>query len=137
MSDEAIRKINSAHRSILETIDRLQLNLRNYPQAKPLIRELHQKLLAHFGQQNESLLAPLKDYYSGHRNEAKMIEFLEFDLKEIKIKLLVFYDQHSGELEDTNSRSFPGDFNDFSGFIMGRIKMEADYLIPLLGKLPG
>ena len=136
MSDDVIRKIKTAHRSILETIDQLQINLRNYHQAKPMIRELHLKLMAHFGQQDHSLFVPLKDYYSKERTSVKMIEFLEFDLREIKVRLLVFYDQHSGELGDTNASSFPRDFADFSGLILGRISMEEKYLIPLLEKLP-
>src|SRR5437867_2916883 len=122
MPDETIRKFRSAHRSILDSIDQIRSHLRNYPQAKPLLRDLHQKLLAHFSQQNESFFGPLKEYFRLQRENAKMIESLEFDVKEIKIKLLVFYDQHSGEFADNNSRSFPVDFADFSGLIMGRLK---------------
>ena len=135
MPDDTVRIIQRAHLSILETIDQLQLNLRDYPQAKPFLRELHQKLFNHFGHQNESFFVPLKDYGSLVRRDLKMLEFLEFDQKEIMVKLLVFYDQHSGEMDDTNARSFPKDFTDFSSLVLGRFKIEKDYLIPLLEKL--
>ena len=134
MADDVVRTMQMAHHSILETIGQVQLFLRNYPKVKPLIRELHQKLINHFGRQNDSFFAPLKANRSLERNDLKMLEALEVDLKDIKVKLLVFYDQHSGEMDDTNARSFPLDFADLSGFIQGRIKMENDYLFPLLEK---
>ena len=136
MLDDVLRKFKTSHRSILETIDQLRLTLRNYPKAKPVLRQLHQQLLTHLGRQNSTLFASLKDFYLSKREAEKLIDFLEFDLKETKVKFMVFYDEHSGAFEDSNARSFSRDFGDFSALIRGRIKMEEDYLIPLLEKLP-
>ena len=134
MPEDVIRTLTTAHYSILETVDRLQLNIRNYPKAKPLIRELHQKLMAHFSHQNEPFFMALQAQCGQARESLKMLEFLQFDLKEIKVNLLVFFDRHSGEMDDIHFRSFPKDFTDLSGLIIGRIKMEKDYLIPILQK---
>ena len=136
MLDDGLRKFKTSHRSILETIDQLRLTLRNYPEAKPILRGLHQQLLTHLGRQDGTLFASLKNFYLSKRESEKLIEFLEFDLMEIKVKFMVFYDEHSGASEDSNARSFSRDFGDFSALIRERIKMEEDYLIPLLEKLP-
>lgn len=134
ISDKIIREIRASHQSMLETIDQLKASSRNYFLAKPLIQKFHQQMLNHFGRQDGAFFAPLREHYASDRVSAKTIEFLEFDLKDIKVNLLVFYDKHSGELGDINARSFSKDFSDLSGLITGRIKMEEHYLIPLLKK---
>ena len=132
MNDELIKQFKTAHQSILVTIDQINPMTRSYRQAKPFIRDLQTKLLAHFERQNDSLFKPLEEFHAEHRPSAKMIEFLRYDLKDIKIKLLVFFDRHSGEINDIYNRSFPKDFTEFSQAVIGRIKVEEDFLLPLL-----
>ena len=132
MPDDLIRQFKVAHQSILVTIDQINQNIRSYSKAKPFIRDLQAKLLAHFERQNDSLFKPLEGFHADHRPSAKMIEFLRYDLKDIKIKLLIFFDRHSGEINDMCNRSFPKDFTEFSQAVIGRIKVEEDFLLPLL-----
>ena len=132
MADDLIKQFKLAHQSILVTIDQINPIIRSYRQAKPFIRDLQAKLLAHFERQNNSLFKPIEEFYADHRPSAKMIEFLRYDLKDIKIKLLIFFDRHSGEIDDICSRSFPKDFTEFSQAVIGRMKVEEDFLLPLL-----
>ncbi len=96
MPDDTIKQFKLAHQSILVTIDQINQTIRFYPKAKPFIRELQSKLLAHFKRQNDSFFNPLAEFYSNHRSLAKMMEFLRYDFKEIKVKRLIFFDRYSG-----------------------------------------
>ena len=135
MPDDLTKQFKVAHQSILTTIDQINQNIRSYLKAKPFIRELQTKLLAHFEQQNDSLYDSLIKFYDHDRPSMKTIEFLRYDLKDIKVKLLVFFDRHSGEMGDVHGKSFPKDFSEFSENILGRIKIEEDFLLPLFKKM--
>ncbi len=134
MTDDRIRQFRLTHQSIVDTIDRLQATLRNYNQAKPILRELFYKLSAYLGSQDSAFFTSLKECSSDDRETVKMIDFLQFDLKEMKIRLLQFHDSHSGDLEDSHARNFPGDFAEFAGHVVHRIKTEEEFLFPLLEK---
>lgn len=136
MSRQLVENFSSAHATILNSIDQILLVSRSYSQVKPHLRALHEKVLAHLGRQDKVLIAKLTEAAGDNREAAKMLEFLVFDLKNIKIKYLIFYDNHSGEMADINARTFPKDFQEFSDELITRIKMEEEYLFPLLKKLP-
>ncbi len=126
----------TSHQGLVNNIDQIQLNLRDYLRVKPHLRELHANLLIHFNRQNKDLFDRLATLYEDDRQASKMLEFLLHDLKDLKVKYLVFYDQHSGELADTHSRNFPKNFMEFAGAILSRVKIEEEYMFPLLEKLP-
>lgn len=136
MSLQLVENFSSAHATILNSIDQIFLVCRSYSQVKPLLRALHEKVLAHLGRQDKVFIAKLTEAAGDNREAAKMLEFLVYDLKNIKIKYLIFYDNHSGEMADINARTFPKDFQEFSDELITRIKMEEEYLFPFLKKLP-
>ena len=134
--EDLISSIKEAHMELVIYIDQIQPLLRAYFQVKPRVRDMHIKLLAHLGRQNEMMFDELRFFYADDRPSLKIVEFLVHDLKDIKIKYLIYMEQHSGELADINAKSFPLDFTHISNEILARIKMEEEYLIPLLEKLP-
>ena len=136
MSHELIHQFKISHQSILEVMGEINRSIRSYPKVKPQLRDLHTKLLAHLGKQDDRLLASLAQFFSADREAGKMIEFLQVDLKDTKIKALIFFDNHSGEMDDIRARNFPRHFTEFSAVMTGRIKLEEDYLFPLLAKIP-
>ena len=136
MSRQLVENFRSAHATILSSIDQILMVCRSYAQAKPHLRALHQKVLAHLGRQDKELMDKLTVAFGDNRETAKLLEFLEHNLKDAKIKFLIFCDNHSGELADVNARSFPKDFQEFSEELITRIKMEEEYLFPLLMELP-
>lgn len=135
-SEELLTSLRTSHQEIVDSIDQIQPLLRSYSPAKARIREMHKRVLDHFGRQTGKLFDELRAFYKADREALKLIEFLIHDLKDVKIKYLVFADEHSGELSDVKARSFPKDFSGFSSAILGRIKIEEEYLFPLLEKLP-
>ena len=135
MSIEAISRFKMRHQTIVDLLDQIQVLSRSYFQAKPKIRELRERLLAHLSHKDDEFFDHIRLSYKGDRHSVKLIEFLAHDLKDIKIKYLVFFEQYSGELADIGSRNFPGELIRFSREVLGRIKIEEEYLFPLLQKL--
>lgn len=136
MSRQLVENFRSAHTAILSSIDQLLMVCRSYPQAKPLLRALHEKVLSHLGRQDKEMMEKLAAAFGDTRETAKLLEFLTHNLKETKINFLIFYDNHSGEMADVNARSFPKDFQAFADQMITRIKLEEEYLFPLLKELP-
>lgn len=132
---DAISSLKSSQQSLVDAIDQIQPFLRSYSKAKSGIRELHKRVLLHYAYQNSEFFEALRASFQNDSEALKMLEFLAFDLKDFKIKYLLFFDAHSGEMEDVNGRSFPKDFSGLSGEIIGRIKIEEEYLFPLLLKM--
>jgi len=136
VSEELVSGFRVSHQAIVDIFDRTQLVARSYLQAKPFIREMEAILLVHFNHQDKELFDRLRELFRSDRESEKMIEFLTHDLKDIKIKFLIFFEKHSGEVLDTNWRSFPVDFLQFHREVLARIKVEESYLFPLIVKLP-
>jgi len=136
MSKVLVESFRSAHRSIILSIDDIQISLRNYNQAMPKLQTFGSLLLAHFGRQNTETYERIRRCVEGNREGLKMMDFLEHDLKDIKIKYLLFAEKHSGDPGNVNERNFIRDFREFSSDVINRIKIEEDYLLPLIERLP-
>ena len=136
MAKHEIDVFKSGHTAIIIAIDEVLQNLRSYNQVKPKLREFNTIVLAHLGRQNKNFYDCLTEYYSNDREACKMQEFLLHDMKDLKIKYLIFTDKHSGEFADNNYRNFPKEFIEFSREIIERIRIEEEYLFPLLKELP-
>ena len=124
-----------SHQALTDSIAQIQLSLRSYGQAKPKLREFYSNLQSHFARQDQKLYDRLSSYYVGDRPTIKMLEFLTHDLRDLKVKYLIFSDQHTGEMGPGHPRSFPVEFTEFANHILARIKVEEDYLFPLLEKV--
>ncbi|MDP8264847.1 MAG: hypothetical protein P9M12_05135 [Candidatus Aceula lacicola] len=135
MASEYLQILKIGHQAIVVALDQTQSFLRSYREAKPRIRALGEQLAAFFSQEDKRMFDELYAFYEGDRPSIKMIDFLLHDLKDIKIKYLMFFDKHSGEVFDTSAASFPKDFSDFLAQILGRLKIEEEYLFPLLEKM--
>jgi len=135
MTGNYLQILRVGHQAVVCAIDQTQPFLRSYKQAKPRIRGLEEQLLTFFAQQDKAMFDTLYDFYEGDRESAKMIDFIFHDLKDIKVKYLMFFDKHTGEAYDTSAASFPKDFMDFSGQILSRLRIEEEYLFPLLKKM--
>lgn len=136
LAEDIIANLKTSHQAIVNEIDSIQSSARSYTAVKPHLREMSKILLAHFSRQNDPFFDKLRQSTAGDRQAAKMIEFLSYDTKDIKIKFLVFFDRYSGDLADIGSRTFPKDFTDFAREILSRVRLEEDYLFPLIARLP-
>lgn len=135
MTNSRIKALRGGHDAIIEVISQIEPSLRFYNKIKPLLRELNALVLSHFTRQNDILYKRLEEYYAQDRPSLKILEFLVFDLKELKVNYLYFFDKHTGEMGDRETLGFPVEFMNFSRQILGRIKMEEEYLFPLIDRL--
>lgn len=136
MSNALVNSLKEGHSAIVDTLDQVQMVARSYVEAKPRIREMDARLLVHYRRQNDDFFEQLRDFYHENRKATKMIEFLIHDLKDFKVKHFAFFEKHSGEALDMSARTFPKDFDDFSQDVIVRLKIEEDYLFPLVERLP-
>ena len=132
MSVNLILRFRTGHRAIKMTLSQIQIVARSYSRAKPLLHELSEVLLAHWGQQHEAFWDRLNIFYVDDRERTKMLEFLTHSLKDLKVRYMVFFDQYTGEWGDVGSRNFVKDFTNFSDEVIARIKIEEEYLFPLI-----
>ena len=79
-----------SHQMLTDSITQIQLSLRSYPQAKSKLRELYNSLHNHFSRQDQKLYDRLSLYYMDDRPTIKKLEFLTHDLKDLKVKYLIF-----------------------------------------------
>ena len=92
--------------------------------------------MALWGRQNEEFWEQLNSFYKDNREATKMLEFLIHNLKDLKVKYLIFFDIYNDEWGHVGSKNFSKDFMNFAEEILVRIKLEEEYLFPLLEKLP-
>ncbi|MDP8266485.1 MAG: hypothetical protein P9M07_06005 [Candidatus Aceula meridiana] len=132
MPENYFQTLKVGHQFIVEALSEVQPFLRSYPEAKPRLRALSESLAVFLGHQDKRMFDALYDFYKNDRPSTKMIDFLLHDLKDLKIKYLIFFDKHSGEVLSHHKNSFPKDFMDFQSQVLGRLKIEEEYLFPLL-----
>ena len=135
MSINYLKHLSLSHSSLVEAISAVQPFLRSYLEAKPKLYEFNQRLLLFFSEEDHLFFNALYAFYKEDRSSTKMIDFLKHDLAQLKIEYLTFFDEHSAETFDTHARSFPKNFMTFADQILGRIKIEEEYLFPLLQKM--
>jgi len=127
--------IKIGQEAILLSLQQIQMDVRRYNVVKPVVRKLQEQLFSHFGHQNKEFFNQLREFFKEDQGKEKYIEFLEFNLKEIKVTTLLFYDQFPGGMADIHPVNFPKHFMDFSQELSMRIGFEKEYLFPLLDKL--
>lgn len=131
---EIIVTFHLAHDAILGVLVQVQ-SVRAYPQARRNLRELQEQIFPHLKRQDE-ILKRLAAHYAGQRDQSKIIEFLVYELKELRIKSLIFFDTYETAAGEVAARNFSKEFLEFSRAVVNRLKMEEDYLLPLLPGLP-
>lgn len=135
VTNKLIESFVKGHQMILSNIGRAQQNIRSYNQAYKDINELSEVLLTHWERQSEQFFILLKNFYKEDRESLKMLEFLIYDLKEIKISYLVFADKYIKKNGCAQERSFPKDFDSFCRSVISRLNIEEEYLLPLMKKI--
>lgn len=127
-----LSNIQFSHIALLDSLQDIRFFVRNYQQVKPKLLDLQEKMFRHFNLQPADLYTALNEFNVGRREDLKILEFLDVDLKDLKVKTLVFFDQHRADQLDNKPGNFIADFNAFAAAVTARIKAEEKYLIPLI-----
>jgi len=131
------RSFRQAHQAIVAAVDQVLLNVRSYAAAKPALRELDARLLAHLGRQDFIFFEHLRSCLGADRERLKMLEFLEHDANESKVLFLEFFDRYLNDYNMADVRNLPVDFLAFKKAVIERLDAEEEYLLPLFDLLPG
>lgn len=135
MSQDYLHILRIGHQGIIEAVSCVEPFLRSYREAKPHLRKLYKSMDLFLGQQDRCMFDALYEFFEDDRSSIKIIDFLLHDLKDMKIQYLVFSDKHTGEMSDHQRHAFAKDFSEFSAKIIARLKIEEEYLFPLLKKM--
>lgn len=126
-SADILAHFKREHEGILHALDGVLGRVRSCPQAP--LQELSQGLFAHFEKQGKDFYQKLLERHPSDR----MIEFLSHDLKDLKIKCLVFFETHGASPGNkVRAGSFPKEFMELKDAVVNRLKIEEEYLFPLL-----
>ena len=128
-------KLQKNHRLILGCLDEIYQSMRSYNQIKPVLRTFQNILLSHFGEQNKDFFDRIRPTLDGDREKMKILEFLIYNLDDIKIKTLAFLDEYPADISDTHPHNFPQNFMEYSEEVRVRLKLEEDYLFGFLSEL--
>ena len=134
--DKLLQELKIGHIAMIEQIDQIHQVIRHYPDVKPKLRELQTILFNHFEKQKQKFYQLLTEYFLSDQEKSKNIQFLEQDIKNLKVKTLIFYDEHPADMGDIRPKAFIRDFQVFSGDLTGRMYDERKYLFPLIEAYP-
>ena len=120
------------HQSLAATVEGIRADIRAYPRVRHKIPLLYGQLAEHLRWQDARFFDALRRISENDRETLKIIEFLFYELKEVKIAAVDFMEKYGEAAGNAVSRQFPKEFADFAAAIEGRLQMEAEYLFPLL-----
>ncbi|MBP9853667.1 MAG: hypothetical protein KBD53_02230 [Candidatus Omnitrophica bacterium] len=111
--------LQSGHIVILDQLSRCKMGRRT-PAALEQYQALEQVIISHLSVQSPDFYRALFNHLKTERLQIKVLEYLEFDLKALRIRLLEFMEMPVKT------------FAELSNDIVIRIKIEKEYLLPLL-----
>ena len=132
ISQDTVKGITEGHRSIVAALDQVYSVSRSYPKAILKLHELNDMLSSHIGRQDREFYEQLTSFYADDNKTSKMLEFLIYDLNELRIQHLEFFDKYLYGVSERGARNFSKDLKEFGDKIVLRVTMEEDYLFPLL-----
>ena len=134
VSDQ-ITNLKVSQHGLIISVDEIQQSRAAYFEIKNLLRDLQKKLFSHFALQDQDFYKELSETFAQDREKSKLIEFLIHDLKDIKVNMLIFFDQHPADMGDVREVNFRRDFADFAHRLTARLASERDCLMPLLAEM--
>lgn len=132
ISQDTVKGIAKGHGAIVAAIDQVYSVSRSYPKAISKLHALDDMLASHIGRQDREFYEQLTSFYADDCKASKMLEFLIYDLNELRIQHLGFFDKYLYGVSGIGVRNFPKDLKGFGDKIILRLTMEEDYLFPLL-----
>lgn len=118
--------------SILATFEQIKQQVRGYPGPRSLLEELEEKIFIHLQFQSQKILPSLEGFFSEQRGMEPKLEFHRYEVKDLKIKALEFFDRYRTPANPVVARNFPMAFLEFRQAVVQRIQVETDHLLPLL-----
>lgn len=135
MPTMTVNALRLSHEAILNSLLSVQAVSRSYLQAKPALFEFNERIRAYLEKQDSEMYERLRAIFAQDREALKMLEFLEHDLRDLKVQFLIFSEKHTGDLANQSGRNFIKEFKGFADAVIARVKVEESYLVPLLVRI--
>jgi hypothetical protein len=119
--DACVNQYRLSQEAVLAAVLKMKDGLRDPAAARRLWPALREQLFTFLGRQDRGFFSALQEFFTRDREAEKMLEFLDCDLKELKLTL--------AELEAKY-----GEGGAAARRFVGRIRLEEEYLVPLLEK---
>jgi len=129
---QLVADLRQGHLDLIEMLAYMESNIRSFPAIEPAILKLQNQLLNHLKLQNDQLIEDLSEYYGHDQEKKKMVEFFIFDTRELKIKVITFVEKFVGTKSEALIHLFPKEGMELAKDIRLRLKLEEDYLFPLI-----
>jgi hypothetical protein len=131
--DACVNQYRLSQEAVLAAVLKMKEWLRDPAATRRSWPALREQLFTFFGRQDRGFFSALQEFFARDREAEKMLEFLECDLKELKLTLAELEAKY-GEGGAAARRVAPRDFTELAGRVVGRIRLEEEYLVPLLEK---
>lgn len=113
-------QLKFGHTALADQLGRVQASVQTRGKMRNEIQLLENYLLKHISLQDKNFYNGLRQNYESERERLKIVEFLDKDLTELKVKTLTFLEEQ------------PKNPEEFFRTVIGRIKVEQEYLFPLI-----
>ena len=130
--DNPLETFRQGQESILASLEQVSSSARTYPSCRSMLSELEAKIFAHMQFQSKREFLDLEKFVRGQCDAEAKIKFLQYDVREFKIKALTFFDTYLNPASAVATRNFPIAFAEFRRTVIERIHTEEEHLLPLL-----
>jgi len=128
-------EFRQAQESVLATLEQICRKARGYPHGRQELAELEEKLLDDFQYQHDRVIPGLRKYCRDNQAVLKRLEFLEFQMKDLKVFFSLFMDKYRENFSAVAARNFPIDLAEVRKKIVSHLQDEEECLAPLLDQL--
>ena len=135
IDEKFLQDLISSHRQVLEAMHEISPHAMPYYEVKKKLIVLYEEIFQYLSLQKSDRFERLREALVGEPDKLKIVNFLENDLKELRITMYWFSDEHRADMGDMNPKNFIRDFQELSQSLVGRIKREEELLLPLLSGL--
>ena len=122
----------AGQQGILNLCEEIIATIRSYTQVRGRLIILYDLSTNYFGRQDQCLLTDLRLRHQNDSRALKMLEFWEIDLKDIKIKVVTFFEKYTGDFVIKPRGSFGKEFLELHKALKARFEIENNYLFALM-----
>ncbi len=135
MTENPIEQFRQRRDIVNHSLLQLALLRSDYRLARQKTGDCREIIYGYLKRQDEQFYSSLSDFYKENRPALKIIEFLTQDLKELKVQTFGFFEKYGVANPLEQGRNFAKDLREYMKFIENRLRLEEDYLVPLLKRM--
>jgi len=116
--------------AVLADLERITENPREFEAVQPKLVHLQEQILTLLQFQSQRLMPLAQRVVSANR--AQQVEFLNYEIREMKVKTLEFFDRYGPAPNAIIRRNFVKDFMQYRKEVLAWINSQSENMLPLL-----